>query len=108
MKSREIIFTTIVSLLVYFAFSPQTRAACDSPDPGCAGGNLAEGFLSLQSLTTGFYNTGIGTYSLLSITDGNFCTAVGAATLLSNTADENTAAGAGRTFKQHDRRPKHG
>jgi len=95
MKSREIIFTTIVSLLVYFAFSPQTRAACDSPDPGCPGGNLAEGYVALTSLTSGAYNTGIGAYSLLSLTDGNFCTGVGAGTLLSNTADENTATGAG-------------
>ncbi len=98
MKSREIIFTTIVSLLVCFAFSPQTRAACDSPDPGCAGANLAEGYLALQNLTTGVYNTGIGTYSLLSITDGSLCTGVGAGTLFSNTASENTATGAGALF----------
>jgi hypothetical protein len=81
-----------------FAFSPQIRAACDSPDPGCPGGNLAEGYLSLQSLTSGAYNTGIGTYSLLSLTDGNFCTGVGAGALFSNNADENTATGTGALF----------
>src|SRR6266545_5999316 len=102
MKSREIIFTTIVSLLVCFAFSPQTRAACDSPDPGCPGANLAEGYLALQNLTTGVYNTGIGTYSLLSITDGSLCTGVGAGTLFSNTASENTAVGAGALFSNAD------
>jgi trimeric autotransporter adhesin len=94
MKSREIICTTILSVLVYFAFSPQTRAACGSPDLGCPGANLAEGYLALASLTTGTYNTGIGTFSLLSLTDGNFNTGIGAGTLLLNTAAENTATGA--------------
>ena len=81
-----------------FAFSPQTRAACDSPDPGCPGGNLAEGFLALGGLTSGAYNTGIGTYALLSLTDGNFCAATGAGALFSNSASENTATGAGALF----------
>src|ERR671930_1808013 len=81
-----------------FALCPQTRAACDSPDPGCPGGNLAEGFLSLGSLTTGLYNTGIGVYSLLSLTDGSLCTGVGAGALFSNSAGENTATGAGALF----------
>jgi uncharacterized coiled-coil protein SlyX len=78
-----------------FAVSQQTRAACASPDPGCPGGNLAEGYLALGSLTSGLYNTGIGAYSLLSITDGKFCTAVGAGTLFTNTGSLNTATGAG-------------
>ena len=85
-------------LIVCFAFSPQMRAACDSPDPGCPGANLAEGYLSLQSLTTGIYNTGIGTYSLLSLTDGSLNTGVGAGTLFANTASQNTAVGAGALF----------
>jgi hypothetical protein len=85
-----------------FAFSPQLRAACDSPDPGCPGGNLAEGFLALGSLTTGFYNTGIGTYALLSLTDGNFSTATGAGALFSNTGSENSAVGAGALFSNLD------
>jgi hypothetical protein len=98
MKSREIICTTILSVLVYFAFSPQTRAACGSPDPGCPVANLAEGYLALGSLTTGTYNTGIGTYSLLSVTDGDLCTAVGGGTLFANTGSINTAVGAGALF----------
>jgi hypothetical protein len=85
-------------VIVWFALCPQMRAACDSPDPGCPGGNLAEGFLSLGSLTTGVYNTGIGVYSLLSITDESLCTGVGAGALFSNTAGENTATGAGALF----------
>jgi hypothetical protein len=78
-----------------FAFSPQTRAACDSPDPGCPGGNLAEGYLALASLSSGTYNTGIGIYSLLSNTTGGLNTGVGAGALFSNTGNETTATGAG-------------
>jgi uncharacterized coiled-coil protein SlyX len=102
MKNRNTILVTALSALACFAFSPQLRAACDSPDPGCPGGNLAEGFLALGSLTTGFYNTGIGTYALLSLTDGNFSTATGAGALFSNTASENTAVGAGALFNNVD------
>jgi len=81
--------------LACFAFSPATRAACDSPDPGCPGGNLAEGYLAFTSLAGGAYNTGIGAYSLLSDTTGSLNTGVGAGALLANTADQNTATGAG-------------
>src|ERR1700742_2046665 len=100
MKNRItiIISATVALLLACYAFSPQTRAACDSPDPGCPGGNLAEGYLALAGLTTGAYNTGIGAYSLLSLTDGAFCTGVGAGALFSNSAGENTASGAGALF----------
>ena len=81
-----------------FAFSPQLRAQCDSPDPGCPGGNLAEGFLSLGGLTAGFYNTGIGAYALLSLSDASFDTAVGAGALFSDNGGTNTAIGAGALF----------
>jgi hypothetical protein len=95
MKNRNTILVAALLALACFAFSPQTRAACDSPDPGCPGGNLAEGYLALGSLTSGTYNTGIGAYSLLSLTDGVFCTGVGAGALFSNTGGQNTAVGAG-------------
>src|SRR6266511_1871978 len=88
----------ILALAGIISLVPKTRAACDSPDPGCPGGNLAEGYLSLGSLTTGVYNTGIGVYSLLSITDGSLCTGIGAGALFSNSAGENTATGAGALF----------
>jgi hypothetical protein len=68
------------------------------PDGAYAGGNTAEGQAALLSLTIGAYNTAIGIYSLLSLTDGSFCTGVGAGSLLVNTADENTATGAGALF----------
>jgi hypothetical protein len=88
-------FLLIPLTLVCFAFSPQTRAACDTPDPGCPGGSLAEGFDALLSLSSGFYDTGIGAFSLLSLTDGSFNTGVGAGSLLSTNALEGTAVGAG-------------
>ncbi len=88
----------ILAVAGIISLVPKTRAACDSPDPGCPGGNLAEGYLSLGSLTTGVYNTGIGVYSLLSITDGSLCTGIGAGALFSNSAGENTATGAGALF----------
>jgi hypothetical protein len=92
----------IVVALSSFAFSPQARAACDSPDPGCAGGNLAEGFLALSALAGGTYDTGIGAYSLLSNTTGSLNTGVGAGTLFSNVdAIEGTAVGAGALFSSN-------
>jgi hypothetical protein len=98
MKNRNTILVAALSALACFAFSPQTRAACDSPDPGCPGANLAEGYLALQSLTAGIYNTGIGTYSLLSLTDASLDTAVGAGALFSDNGGTNTAVGAGALF----------
>jgi hypothetical protein len=98
MKNRNTILVAALSALACFAFSPQTRAACDSPDPGCPGANLAEGYLALQSLTTGIYNTGIGTYSLLSLSDASLDTAVGAGALFSDNGGTNTAIGAGALF----------
>jgi hypothetical protein len=97
MKNRitMIVSTTVALLLACFAFSPQTQAACGSPDPGCPTGNLAEGYLALAGLTIGAYNTGIGASALPSLTAGNFNTGVGASTLLTTTTgSEDTAAGA--------------
>jgi hypothetical protein len=88
-------FLLIPLILVCFAFSPETRAQCDTPDQGCPGGSLAEGFLALGSLSGGFYDTGIGAFSLLSNTDASFNTGVGAGSLLSTNANEGTAVGAG-------------
>src|SRR6266498_6043939 len=95
MKNRNTVLIAALSALACFAFSPQMRAVCDTHNPGCPGANLAEGFLALGSLTSGVYNTGIGTYSLLSLTDGSLCTGIGAGALFSNSAAENTATGAG-------------
>ena len=95
MKNRNIILTTILLALGSLALPQWTQAVSPAPDGGYPGGNTAEGYLALGSLTTGVYNTGIGVYSLLSITDQSLCTAVGAGALFSNTGGTNTATGTG-------------
>jgi Chaperone of endosialidase len=95
MKNRNIILTTILFALGFFALPQRTQAVSPAPDGGYAGGNTAEGTNALLSRSTGTYNTAIGIFSLLSVTDSSFNTGVGAGALLSNTANENTATGAG-------------
>ena len=85
----------IIFSFACFTFLPRGHAVNPPPDGGYAGGNTAEGYLALGSLTTGAYNTAVGVYSVLSLTGGNFCTGVGAGALLANPANENTATGAG-------------
>ena len=103
MKNRNIILATILLALGFLALSPQTRATCGVPDAGCVDrGGLAEGKDALSSLTTGFYNTGLGFHALLSNTTGNFNTAIGAGALLSNDfAVRNTATGTGALGAAH-------
>jgi uncharacterized coiled-coil protein SlyX len=98
MKNRNHISKTILIGLACFALLPRAQAVVPAPDGGYPGGNTAEGQLSLGSLTTGVYNTGVGIYSLLSITDGSLCTGIGAGALFANTADQNTGIGAGALF----------
>jgi hypothetical protein len=92
----------ILFAVLCFVLLPLAQAVTPPPDGGYPGGNTAEGQSALLSRTTGTYNTALGIYSILSLTDGNFCTGVGAGTLLSNTADENTAIGAGALFSHTD------
>ena len=88
----------IIFSITCFAFLSKSQAVSPPPDGGYPGGNTAEGYLALGSLTTGAYNTAVGVYSVLSLTDGNFCTGVGAGALFANAAAENTATGAGSLF----------
>jgi len=69
---------------------------CHPRDGGYEGGNTAEGASALLTLSAGTFNTAVGFLSLKSNLDGNFNTGLGAGTLLLNTADKNTATGAGR------------
>src|SRR5213592_3162198 len=85
----------ITFALVCFALVQNTQAVNPPPDGGYPGGNTAEGQNALLSLTTGTYNTAVGLSSLQSDTVGSFNTATGAEALFVNTADENTATGAG-------------
>src|SRR5262245_52743889 len=82
-------------MLGCFAFSPQMQALSPPPDGGYPNGNTAEGDSALSGLTSGFYNSAVGFLSLLSNGAASFNTGVGAGTLLLNTANEQTAFGAG-------------
>jgi hypothetical protein len=77
---------------------PTTQAVLPAPDGGYPGGNTAEGQAALLSLTTGGFNTAVGFLSLRALVDGSFNTAIGAGALPLNTADRNTATGAGTLF----------
>ena len=74
------------------------QAVNPPPDRGYPEANTAEGQNALFSLTTGVANTAVGWLSLNVLDTGNFNTAIGAATLIGNTADQNTATGAGALF----------
>jgi len=103
MKSRKIIFTTVLSALACFAFLQKTQAVEPAaPDTALPGGNTADGQSALGSLTTGQFNSAFGFLSLLSNADANFNTGVGAGVLLVNTASENTAVGAGALISNVD------
>ena len=108
MKNRSSTFTATLLVLACSALLPKSDAVNPPPDGGYAGGNTAEGQTALFSLTSGTFNTAIGLFSLRALTDGDFNTATGAGTLIANTADENTANGAGAASKQYDWRAKHG
>ena len=97
MKIKTTVRSVLMLLAVGFLAVPQrAKAVSPAPDGGYPGGNTAEGTRSLLSLTTGGFNTAVGYLSLRSDTTNSFNTAVGAGALLANTADQNTATGAGR------------
>ena len=87
-----------VAFLCFSAAAPRVKGVVPAPDGGYPGRNTAEGQSALLSVTSGQFNTAIGYLSLPSDTNNSFNTAVGAGTLLANTADENTATGAGALF----------
>ena len=98
MKSRKIIFTTVLSALVCFELMPGAKAvepATPQPDPALAGGNTADGQLALFSLTTGTFNSAFVFESLLILSDASFDTGIGAGALLADNGGTNTAVGAG-------------
>jgi len=84
--------------LVCFALIQNTQALNLPPDGGYPDGNTAEGQAALFSLTTGVANTAVGWLSLNTLDSGKFNTAIGAGTLIGNTANHNTATGAGALF----------
>ena len=106
MKSLNLIHILIG--IVCLRVLPQTQAVTPAPDGGYPGGNTAEGQSALLNLSSGGYNTAVGFSSLSAVTTGAFNTGIGAGALLLNTADQNTATGAGALIKQHHRRHQHG
>jgi hypothetical protein len=78
------------------AFSFAAQAVNPPPDGAYPGGNTAEGFAALFSLSPqdGGYNTAIGFYSLSINVNGSLNTGVGAGALALNTSHNNTATGA--------------
>jgi hypothetical protein len=97
MKSRKIIFMTVLSALVCFGLCQQMQSATDTPDPGgtLTLSNTADGVNALLSKPTGLYNSAFGFDAVLSVSDASFDTGIGAGTLLLDTAGTNTAVGAG-------------
>src|SRR5205814_748120 len=83
----------VFALLIYFALTLGVEAVIPAPDGCYPNFTTAEGCNALQSLITGFGNTGVGSYSLWGNSTGSYNTAVGAGALDLNNGDNNTATG---------------
>ena len=92
MKLQNLIH--ILMGIVCIGLLPSAQAVLPPPDGCYPGFTTAEGCQTLQNLTTGSGNTGVGWRSLFSVGDGSFNTGVGAGALVLNTNDNNTAVGA--------------
>ena len=86
-------FLLVLLLLACFALPPGVQAVSPPPDGCYAEFTTVEGCNSLQSLTTGVGNTGLGWYSLFANSIGSYNTAIGAGALDLNNGDNNTATG---------------
>jgi hypothetical protein len=87
----------ILILIIAIGLLPNAYAVSPPPDGCYPGYTTAEGCNTLQGLTTGLGNTGVGWYSLFSDTTSSFNTGIGAGALALNDqdSDSNTAIGAG-------------
>src|SRR5882672_3725332 len=95
MKTTSIAYRAFALFaLACFALLPYAQAVNPAPDGCYPGFTTAEGCNSLQSLTTGVGNTGVGWYSLFGNSTGSYNTATGAGALDLSNADNNTATGA--------------
>jgi hypothetical protein len=105
MKTRNIIFGALLSVLVSFAVCQQLQAATDTPDPGAVGGlfNTGDGDHALFNAAPTLGNSAFGWFSQFANATGNFNTSVGAASLDLNGFSNNTAVGAAAAlFSQGD------
>ncbi len=84
----------IAVLIAFFGLISAVHGVVPAPDGCYPGYTTAEGCNTLQSLTTGRGNTGVGWYSLFSSTDASFNTGIGGGALALNNGDSNTAVGA--------------
>src|SRR2546423_1560125 len=97
-SARAASFCFVSSRNVMFSFGlvSITQAVSPAPDGDYPGGNTAEGYNALFSLSPadGGFNTAIGWASLFANATGSFNTALGAGALALNTSHNNTATGA--------------
>src|SRR6266545_3391723 len=94
MKNRNIMFATVVLVVVCFWFAPMAQAVGPDTDGSIAGANNGEGIGALVNRTTGVWNTGTGFEALNHLTAGNQNTATGLRALFSDTTGGfNTATG---------------
>ncbi len=94
MKNRNIMFATVVIVVVCFWLAPTVQALGPDTDGSIAGSNNGEGSGVLVSRTGGIWNTGTGFQALNHLTGGNQNTATGLRALFSDTnGGFNTATG---------------
>src|SRR6266498_1248487 len=87
MKSRKIMFTTLLSALVCFGLCQQLQSATDTPDPGAKPlSNTGDGANALLSITTGLYNSAFGFDAVLANSEASFDTGIGAGRCFSTLA----------------------
>ena len=86
----------LVALAFVGLFLAQRMQAVNVPPAGVRpGGTTAEEQGALLNLTSGAFNTAVGSFSLKNNIQRKFNAAVGAVTLFTNTANNNTGSGAG-------------
>jgi hypothetical protein len=90
----------IALALCCFALGPVPKAFGVSPPPdgGYSGGNTAEGTNALLNLTSGVWNTALGSQTLDHTTTGNQNTATGYQALFSNTTGSLSVANGSQTL----------
>ena len=90
-KIRIPSFCAVTFVLVTFTLQAIAEAVIPPPDGAYPGGNTAEGQNALLSLTTGTYNTAVGSFSLRSNTLGSSTLLSALGHFFANTANEVTA-----------------
>ena len=96
MKSRKIIFTTVLSALVCFGLLPGSESSrTDGARYGFSRGQHGRWAICAPKSHHRYFNSAFGFESLLILTDASFDTGIGAGALLVDNGGTNTAVGAG-------------